>query len=202
MTMNEERYAKFAERYAQGAVPWDNELPPPEIIDLVEGLPPGRALDLGCGYGRTAIYLARHGWQVDGVDFVPQAVAEAQRRAAAAGVSGSSRFFVGSVARLDFLTPPYTLAVDVGCMHALDEVEQAAYRDELLRLLSAGAQYVLFAHIRDEADAAENGPRGVPETAVRRLFAAEFELEQVEHGITQVEDKPPWRSAWFWFRRR
>ena len=39
------------------------------MIAAASSLPPGRALDLGCGYGRTAILLAQHGWRVDGVDF-------------------------------------------------------------------------------------------------------------------------------------
>jgi hypothetical protein len=34
------------------------------------------------------------------------------------------------------------------------------------------------------------------------LLAGDFELERAEHGITQVEERPPWHSAWFWFRRR
>ena len=69
--------------------PWDNGIVPPELSELVEGphsLPASRALDLGCGTGTQAIYLARHGWQVTGVDFMVRPLEEAKRRAAAAGV--------------------------------------------------------------------------------------------------------------------
>ncbi len=48
-----------------GQVPWDRALPPPEVIALAAELPPGRALDLGCGYGRASIYLAQHGCRCD-----------------------------------------------------------------------------------------------------------------------------------------
>ena len=42
--------------------------PDPLLIQVAEMLPPGRALDLACGYGRHALYLASLGWQVTAVD--------------------------------------------------------------------------------------------------------------------------------------
>lgn len=57
------------------------------LVRLLEIAPGQRVLDLGCGYGRIAEGLARHGVQVTGVDLVPQMVEIARRRAAAAGLS-------------------------------------------------------------------------------------------------------------------
>lgn len=202
MTTDNVAYQEFVKRYADGRVPWDDELPPPEVIDLLERAAPGRALDLGCGYGRAAILMARRGWQVDAIDFVPQAIAGATVRAQAAGVANQIRFYAASVADLTFLDKPYDLALDVGCMHALTDAERLAYRDELCRLLRPGAHYLLFVHVSDPVVDVENETRGLSEMTIGALFAGAFSLERVGHGITQVEDRPPWRSAWFWFRRR
>jgi len=74
--------------YRLGITPWDHDQVPPELVELVEGpaaLRPGGALDLGCGTGAEAIYLAQHGWGVTGIDFVGPALEAARREAAAAG---------------------------------------------------------------------------------------------------------------------
>ena len=197
----ESRLDRFKERYASGTIPWDDDLPPPELIALVEEQSAGRALDLGCGYGRSSIYLAQHGWRADGVDFVPQAIEEARQRAAKAGVARRTRFHIADVSKLDFLEGPYDLVLDIGCMHAFSAAELVSYRDGLFRLLSDEGIYLLFAHLREEEDENDGEePRWIAEDALLALFAEGFVLEQAEYGVTQVEDKPPWRSAWFTYR--
>jgi len=186
-------------RYASRNVPWDHADPPPEVLDFVPTLSPGRALDLGCGYGRASIFLARLGWQVDGVDFVPQAIAEARRRAEKAGVTVN--FHVGDVTRLDFLTPEYTFALDVGCAHNLTAAELAAYAAEVRRLLAPGGYYMLTARIEPKQSPAEPGPRGITEAALRAAFAEGFALEWVKRGIDRPHGNVQWQSGWFRFRR-
>ena len=52
------------------------------LMDCAGNLEPGRALDLGCGSGGNAVWLAEHGWQVSGVDFSGVAIEKARTRAA------------------------------------------------------------------------------------------------------------------------
>ena len=57
------------------------------LIEVAADLPPGKALDLGCGSGQNAIWLAERGWVVTAVDLSAGALAEARSAAAAAGVT-------------------------------------------------------------------------------------------------------------------
>jgi SAM-dependent methyltransferase len=202
----EKVYQRLAGRYASGMVPWDQELPPPEVIRVLEDRPAGRALDLGCGYGRASIYMARAGWEVDAVDFVPQAAAVAAGRAREAGLD--VRFHIASVTDLGFLAGPYDFALDVGCVHALDEKGLEQYHRHLRRLLVSGGEYLLFVRMREETAGekmtvfqSEEEHRGISEDRLRAVFGDGFELVWVAYGQTLVEDKPAWPSAWFCFRR-
>src|SRR3954452_23261569 len=80
------RQLLFKTFYRLGFVPWDGHPLATSLQKLIEGdgaLPPGKALDLGCGTGDTSLYLSQHRWKVTGVDFVAKAVDKARAKAAA-----------------------------------------------------------------------------------------------------------------------
>ncbi|MBO9313250.1 MAG: methyltransferase domain-containing protein [Chloroflexus sp.] len=196
-----DRFHRMRERYLSGEIPWDHSEPPPEIISLSNELPPGRAIDLGCGTGRACIWLARAGWQVDGIDFVPEAIAIARERVAAAGVADKVRLFVADATRLDFLTEPYDLAIDVGCGHGFSEPELNAYLDEVRRLLKPGGLFAFFAHLRTPTtpDAAILKTH-IEQTLLLAALQSRFIIEQFVPGETVVMgQRGP--SAWIYLRR-
>ncbi len=78
---------QWDDRYASTDLVWTAE-PNVFVAREVAGMTPGRALDLGAGEGRNAIWLAERGWQVTAVDFSPVALAKAAKLAAARGVTG------------------------------------------------------------------------------------------------------------------
>jgi SAM-dependent methyltransferase len=73
-------------RYAAAELVWSAE-PNRFLVAEVRDLAPGRALDVACGEGRNAIWLAEHGWEVTGVDFSPVALDKARRLAGGRGVT-------------------------------------------------------------------------------------------------------------------
>ena len=81
--------AAWDDRYRGSELVWSAE-PNRWVRQELTGLPPGRALDLACGEGRNALWLARNGWYVVGVDFSAVALAKAARLAAGSAATGSA----------------------------------------------------------------------------------------------------------------
>ncbi len=188
---------RFWWRYLRRNTPWDTNRTPPEIVALAERLPVGTALDLGCGTGTNVIYLARRGWRALGVDFAPNAIAMARRKARRAGVEAFAQFYVADVTRLAWLEAsvyaPFTFAMDIGCLHALSAEEQRAYVAQLARLTAPEATYALYAHQRRHQSEFAFTPE-----YVRALFAPHFALLSAAEG---VDSSSGYRSAWYELRR-
>lgn len=112
---------------------------------LDRGLIPGggRALDLGCGPGRNALQLAARGFEVDGVDLSPAAVAWAEERARDSGVR--VRFHCGDAFALvgTELPGPYDLVYDSGCFHHLPPHRRISYLALLDQVLAPGGHFAL-----------------------------------------------------------
>ncbi|PPK97334.1 methyltransferase family protein [Kineococcus xinjiangensis] len=77
--------AEWDERYSTSERTWSGE-PNGALVAETGGLAPGRALDVGCGEGADAVWLARHGWRVTALDVSAVALQRAQRQAEEAGV--------------------------------------------------------------------------------------------------------------------
>ncbi|HEV8670244.1 MAG TPA: methyltransferase domain-containing protein [Candidatus Limnocylindria bacterium] len=173
--------------YRFGRPRWDTGITPPELVDLVARTPAGRAVDLGCGTGTNAVYLAERGWEVTGIDFSSLAVDRARRRARDAGTS-RVRFLRADVTELPDLGT-FDLAYDIGCLHAVPARRRTRYAAWLAASLRSGAPYLLYAFT-----ATDRGP-GIARADVERLFAESFELERSEEGTGRP-------SAWYRFARR
>ncbi|GAB4566870.1 MAG: hypothetical protein Kow0047_18600 [Anaerolineae bacterium] len=171
-----------------GRPPWDTGITPPELRELIEGgqIPPGRAVDLGCGTGTNAIYLASHGFEVTGVDSAWVAIWKARRKAKRANVR--VRFYVSPVTRLSFITEPVDLALDIGCLHGLPEADRPAYAAELARIVRPGGYFLLYAW-------GDRGWAGIDPPQVQELlagFSAIWIRTGEEHGLP---------SSWYLLQR-
>jgi SAM-dependent methyltransferase len=189
--------------YRLGVTPWDHEEVPKPVKDLSDEWPssPGRALDIGCGTGRDAVYLASRGWTVTGVDGVPQAVSAARRRAAAAGVDVT--WILGDVTQLESLqlAGAYDLMLDRGCFHGLADAERDRCARGVTAAAAEGAELLMFAFQPRSRGA---GPRGVTGEQLTRHFGDAWELVASE---ADTEAKlPRWlgnaQPVWYRFKHR
>jgi SAM-dependent methyltransferase len=161
--------------YRSGRPRWDTGKPRPELRDL-EGTG-GCALDLGCGTGTDAIYLAQHGWQVVGVDFVPEAIATANERAR--DVGSAAAFVLGDVTRLRQIgvQGPFDLVIDIGCYHGIPAGRRDAYAAEVSAVTRPGADFYLAGVAHPPATWRLLGAGGVTVEEIRRRFGAYFDLK-------------------------
>ncbi|HEX6921006.1 MAG TPA: class I SAM-dependent methyltransferase [Actinomycetes bacterium] len=101
----------------------------------------GRALDLGCGPGRNAVWLAQQGYRVDALDLSPAALDWGRERADEAGVEVD--FVRASIFDWDVSEPAYDLVYDSGCFHHLPPHRRISYRSLLERTLAPGGAFGL-----------------------------------------------------------
>ena len=104
-------------------------------------IPPGRALDLGCGNGRNAIYLASSGFSVEGVDYSGAAIEWAAQQANEAGVD--LRFHHASVFDLQLTAGSYDLIYDSGCFHHMPPHRRSPYVELVAGALKPGGQFAM-----------------------------------------------------------
>jgi SAM-dependent methyltransferase len=161
---------------------WERQVPPADLIELIEGpeaLARGRALDLGCGTGTDSIYLARHSWDVTGVDMVPEALAIAHRNAAASDVGAN--FVLGDVTRIrDVVQGTFDLVLDFGCFHTLPPDQRPAYVDGVSAVAVPGATFLLYGFARPPRLAPIQA--GISLDEVRHRFSREWEIVSAERS--------------------
>ncbi len=124
-------------------MPWELG-PRSELVELLEAgrLPAGRALDLGCGTGANAIYLAANGFEVTGLDFSGAALAKASVAARRAGVT--VRFVRENLTAIRQPLGRFDLLVDYGTFDDLSPSTRRRYLAQVAPLLVPGGRFLLW----------------------------------------------------------
>jgi SAM-dependent methyltransferase len=160
----------MADHYADGTYRWWHlSGPSPELVAaLGDGWLPdtGRMLDVGCGLGTEAGYLASAGWRPVGIDLSPTAL----RRAAAGNAAVA--FVRADVRALPFALDSFDAATDRGCFHYLTAADRPRYSGELRRVLRPGGKLLLRASLR---------AAGVRNDMDEQVIAATFPGWAIEH---------------------
>lgn len=177
----------------QGEAPWDIGRPQPVVERLAaEGLLSGDVLDVGCGTGENALFLARAGARVLGVDFVVAAIERARDKARARGVAAA--FEVRDALRLSDLGRTFDAVLDCGLFHTFEDRERPAYVDGLRAVLRVGGAVHVVCFSEEETS--EGGPRRVSQAEIRAAFADGFLVEWVRPARMSTRVHPDGARVW------
>jgi SAM-dependent methyltransferase len=124
-------------------IPWNIETPPEALVELVDSgkVKPCRAIDLGCGAGNYAIYLAGKGFDVTGIDISPTAIRFAGENAEKKGAR--CKFIVGDMlGDLHEITGTFDFAYDWEVLHHIFPEDREKYIKNIYRLLNPGGKYL------------------------------------------------------------
>ena len=124
-------------------IPWNMETPPVLLVELVDSgkVRPCRAIDLGCGVGNYAVYLAGRGFEVTGVDFSPTAIRIAGENAERKALK--CNFFVADVVdELGEVKQTWDFAYDWDLLHHLLPEQRSKYIENVSRILNPKGRYL------------------------------------------------------------
>jgi len=177
-------------------IPWNIEIPPALLVELVASskVRPGKAIDLGCGTGNYAIFLAAEGYKVTGVDFSPTAIEIAKKNSQRKNVTCD--FIVADVVeQLGDFNQTWDFAYDWGLLHHIPPEQRSKYVRNVHHILNPDGKYlsVCFSE-RDVSFGSSGKYRKTPlgsilyfssEDELRKLFELHFriiDLQTVEIG--------------------
>lgn len=154
------------------------------LVDVVEGVKPGQALDIGMGQGRNTLFLARRGWDVTGVDIADKGIELAKqvatrRKLKFNGVAADFAAFEVGKQRWDLI---------IGVYMGELITEQAARIVEGLR--PGGLLVVENFHRDGNANAITGGKLGYPVNALLETFVPKLRIVRYE----EVSDFSDWGS--------
>ena len=197
------KHTLFRLFYRLGFTPWDGHPLAQSLRNLVEGnpsqgspaLPAGAALELGCGTGDASIYLAKQGWQVTAVDFVPAALDKARTKAHVESVDVNFVHADVRHLRQAGITGPVQLIVDNGCLHNMNDDDRDSYVREVSAVAAPDARLLIVAFV----PGGRFGVRGVDRTEMARRFASGWTL--VSAGDERELDAEKTPTRYYLFQR-
>jgi cyclopropane fatty-acyl-phospholipid synthase-like methyltransferase len=185
-------HSTFVELYRSGA-PWEIGLPQPEVVHLEEsGALQGQILDVGCGKGENAFYLASRGRDVLAVDFVEEVVQEAQKRSEKCGIKVD--FIAWDALNFAGLGRQFDTVLDSATFHTFSDDQRVRYTASLKTIMKPGAILHLIC-ISDQEERL-GGPRRVSQQELRDTFSAGWEIHSIRETRYLATIFPDGANAW------
>jgi ubiquinone/menaquinone biosynthesis C-methylase UbiE len=185
---------RFEEAY-RGVPPWEIGAPQHAFVRQEQKEPFGlTVLDVGCGTGELAMYLASRGYRTTGVDIVPAAIEKARMKAFALSIG--AEFFVGNALSLDsLLLRTFDTIVDSGVFHTFPPDLRNGYRDSLARVLKPGGIYYML--VWSERETGTGGPLRITQDEIRGTFSNPWRVEWIQPARFAARSLEKGARAWF-----
>jgi len=177
----------FEAAYLEGSPPWDIGRAQPELVSLAQaGRIAERVIDLGCGTGENALYLATSGLDVVGVDASPEAIRQAREKASRRGIAVT--FDIADVLELHDYGEDFDTATDSGVFHVFDDDDRRRYERSVRGTLHPGGR--LFVLCFSDRQPGDWGPRRVTQRELRATFADGWQVDSIDqaHMATKLDD--------------
>jgi SAM-dependent methyltransferase len=160
--------------YRQGTPEWDSGVPSEALVRIVERgiIKPCRAIEIGCGTGADAVYLAQKGFEMTAVEASPMAMERARTRAQRARVL--INFILDDVFEYTAEAEKHAFVYDAGFYHFIRNQDLEAFLDMLWRLTFPGSHYLTIAG--SDQETAEGGPPRLGEETIRAELGRLFEV--------------------------
>ena len=176
--------------YKEGQTPWDTGVQSSELIKVLDSgiVSPCPALDLGCGIGTNAIYLAQKGFDVTAVDISKLAIKKATAKAKEVGVK--VRFMQAELPDAHILSGEvFEFIFDRGCFHSIDSENRPHFADMLARLSRKDSMYLLLCG--NAREPREDGPPTLTEEEIRETFSRLFNFIWIRDFRFHTTDAAP-----------
>jgi methyl halide transferase len=199
MSMAPRTQAEWNQQYVEGHMPWDSGVPSKELIRTLaaEKISPCRTVELGCGTGTNAVYLASRGFDVTGLDCSAVALAEARKKATEAGRTVS--FLEVDLCNLALEVRPFDFLFDRGCYHSVRDINLGGFVNSLRRLSRPGSRFLL---LTGNANEKVQGPPRVHDYEIREELGGLFDIHWIREFRFEVPDPPEGFLAWSCFMTR
>ncbi len=156
------------------------------LVAETEDLPPGRALDLACGEGRNAVWLARRGWTVTGVDFAGVGLEKARRLADEAGVD--AEWIEADL--LDYRPPAGQADLVILFYLQVREADRQAILRSAASAVAPGGTLLLVGHDASNLEHGHGGPQDPSVLYTAADVAADIEGSGLEIERGEVVERP------------
>ncbi|TWT58042.1 tellurite resistance protein TehB [Thalassoglobus neptunius] len=189
------------QKYRSNETPWDSGIPSQELRKVLESaqLQPTTALELGCGTGTNAIYLADLGWQVEAVDCSAPALELARRKAEKAGVEVN--WILSDVVRFGADRDPVDFVFDRGCYHCCRRVDLEGYLETLEAVTTAGSKMLILCGNANSTEA--GGPPRVSKSEIEKEFSPLFDFLHIREFYFEDAGNVRGPLGWsVWMSRR